>query len=154
MGEVAAKYAEDHEAQIFYALAIAQSEDPADKTYAGRLKAGAIIEQLFAEEPAHPGLAHYVIHTYDVPALAGRGLVAARRYSEIAPDAPHALHMPSHIFTRVGSWEESMATNRRSATVARTVGDWPETVIDSSIEPTFIWALIVAVKFDGRSILF
>ena len=81
MGEVAAKYKEDHEAQIFYALAIAASEDPADKTYAGRLKAGAILENLFAEEPTHPGLAHYIIHTYDVPELAGRGLVAARRYS-------------------------------------------------------------------------
>ena len=89
MGEVAAKYPEDHEAQIFYALAIAASEDPADKTYAGRLKAGAILEKLFEQEPAHPGLAHYIIHTYDVPALAGRALVAARRYSEIAPDAPH-----------------------------------------------------------------
>ena len=119
MGEVAAKYAEDHEAQIFYALAIAQSEDPADKTYAGRLKAGAILEQLFTEEPAHPGLAHYIIHTYDVPALAGRGLVAARRYSEIAPDAPHALHMPSHTFTRTGYWQESIDSNIAAAAAAR-----------------------------------
>src|SRR6202171_1873316 len=86
MREVAAKYPEDHEAQIFYALALAASEDTADKTYAGRLQAGAMLEKLFEEEPMHPGLAHYIIHTYDVPALAGRALVAARRYSEIAPD--------------------------------------------------------------------
>jgi hypothetical protein len=119
MGEVAAKYPEDHEAQIFYALAIAASEDPADKTYAGRLKAGAILEKLFEEEPTHPGLAHYIIHTYDVPALAGRGLVAARRYSEIAPDAPHALHMPSHTFTRTGYWQESIDSNIAAAAAAR-----------------------------------
>src|ERR1700730_8639228 len=108
MQEVAAKYPEDHEAQIFYALALTDSEAPADKTYAGRLKAGAILEKLFAEEPPHPGLAHYIIHTYDVPALAEQALVAARRYSEIAPDAPHALHMPSHTFTRTGYWQESI----------------------------------------------
>jgi tetratricopeptide (TPR) repeat protein len=119
MGEVAAKYPEDHEAQIFYALAVAASEDLADKTYAGRLKAGAILEKLFEEEPTHPGLAHYIIHTYDVPALAGRGLVAARRYSEIAPDAPHALHMPSHTFTRTGYWQESIDSNIAAAAAAR-----------------------------------
>jgi hypothetical protein len=101
--KVAAKYPEDHEAQIFYALALAASEDPADKTYAGRLKAGAILEKLFEEEPTHPGLAHYIIHAYDVPALSEQALVAARRYAEIAPDAPHALHMPSHTFTRLDS---------------------------------------------------
>ena len=119
MHEVAAKYPEDHEAQIFYALAITASEDPADKTYAGRLKAGAILEKLFEQEPEHPGLAHYIIHTYDVPALAGRALVAARRYAEIAPDAPHALHMPSHTFTRTGYWQESIDTNIAAAAAAR-----------------------------------
>src|SRR5437660_1670785 len=110
MGEVAAKYPEDHEAQIFYALAIAASEDPADKTYTGRLKAGAILEKLFEEEPAHPGLAHYIIHTYDVPSLAERALPAARRYSEIAPDAPHAMHMPSQTFTSTGYRTKSNAS--------------------------------------------
>jgi tetratricopeptide (TPR) repeat protein len=119
MQEVAAKYPDDHEAQIFYALALAASEDPADKTYAGRLKAGAILEKLFEEEPTHPGLAHYIIHTYDVPALAGRALVAARRYSTIAPDAPHALHMPSHTFTRTGYWQESIDSNIAAAAAAR-----------------------------------
>jgi tetratricopeptide (TPR) repeat protein len=119
MGEVAAKYPEDHEAEIFYALALAASEDPADKSYAGRLKAGEILEKLFAEEPAHPGLAHYIIHTYDVPPLAGRALTAARRYSEIAPDAPHALHMPSHTFTRTGYWQDSIDSNVAAAAAAR-----------------------------------
>jgi hypothetical protein len=126
MQEVAAKYQDDHEAQIFYALAIAASEDPADKTYAGRLKAGAILEKLFAEEPNHPGLAHYIIHTYDVPPLATRALVAARRYSEIAPDAPHARHMPSHTFTRTGLWQESIDANIAAATAARREGQTAE----------------------------
>jgi hypothetical protein len=126
MAAVAAKYPEDREAQIFYALAIAASEDPADKTYAGRLKAAAILERLFEEEPSHPGLAHYIIHTYDVPALAGRSLVAARRYSEIAPDAPHALHMPSHTFTRTGYWQESIESNIAAAAAARREGQTAE----------------------------
>jgi len=134
MGDVAAKYPEDHESQIFYALAIAASEDPADKTYAGRLKAGAILEKLFAEEPTHPGLAHYIIHTYDVPALAGRGLVAARRYSEIAPDAPHALHMPSHTFTRTGYWQESIDSNIAAAAAARREGQTAEELHASDYE--------------------
>jgi hypothetical protein len=119
MGDVAAKYPGDHEAQIFYALALAVAEDPGDKTYADRLKAGAILEKLFAEEPTHPGLAHYLIHAYDVPALAGRSLLAAQLYAEIAPDAPHALHMPSHTFTRLGYWQESIDSNVAAAAAAR-----------------------------------
>ena len=134
MGEVVAKYPEDHEAQIFYALAIAASEDPADKTYAGRLKAGAILEKLFEQEPAHPGLAHYIIHTYDVPALAGRALVAARRYSKIAPDAPHALHMPSHTFTRTGYWQDSIDSNIAAAAAARREGQTAEELHASDYE--------------------
>jgi hypothetical protein len=119
MSGVAAKYPEDHEAQIFYALAISAAEDPADKTSAGRLKAGAILEKLFEQEPTHPGLAHYIIHSYDVAPLAERALPAARRYSEIAPDAPHALHMPSHTFTRTGYWQESIDSNVAAAAAAR-----------------------------------
>ena len=119
IGDVAVKYPEDHEAQIFYALALAVAEDPGDKTYTDRLKAGTILEKLFAEEPTHPGLAHYIIHAYDVPALAGRALVAAQRYAEIAPDAPHALHMPSHTFTRLGYWQESIDSNVAAAAAAR-----------------------------------
>ena len=134
MAEVAAKYPEDHEAQIFYALALAASEDPADKTYADRLKAGAILEKLFEEEPTHPGLAHYIIHTYDVPALADRALVAARRYSEIAPDAPHALHMPSHTFTRTGYWQESIDSNIAAVAAARREGQTAEELHASDYE--------------------
>ena len=134
MQDVAAKYPEDHEAQIFYALALAASEDPADKTYAGRLKAGAILEKLFEEEPTHPGLAHYIIHTYDVPALAGQALVAARRYAEIAPDAPHALHMPSHTFTRTGYWQESIDSNIAAAGAARREGQTAEELHASDYE--------------------
>jgi tetratricopeptide (TPR) repeat protein len=134
MGEVAAKYPEDHEAQIFYALAIAASEDLADKAYTGRLKAGAILEKLFEEEPAHPGLAHYIIHTYDVPALAPQALVAARRYSEIAPDAPHALHMPSHTFTRTGYWQESIDSNIAAAGAARREGQTAEELHSTDYE--------------------
>ncbi len=126
MQNVAAKYPNDHEAQIFYALSIAASEDPADKTYAGRLAAGAILETLFREEPDHPGLAHYIIHTYDVPPLAARALPAARRYSDIAPDAPHALHMPSHIFTRTGFWQDSITSNVAAAASAKRDGQTAE----------------------------
>ena len=134
MGNVAAKYPEDHEAQIFYALALAVAEDPGDKTYADRLKAGTILEKLFAEEPTHPGLAHYIIHAYDVPALAGRALVAAQRYAEIAPDAPHALHMPSHTFTRLGYWQESIDSNVAAAAAARRQGQTAEELHASDYE--------------------
>ena len=134
MGDIAAKYPEDHEAQIFYALALAVAEDPADKTYADRLKAGAILEKLFAKEPTHPGLAHYIIHAYDVPALADRALVAAHRYAEIAPDAPHALHMPSHTFTRLGYWQESIDSNVAAAAAARRQGQTAEELHASDYE--------------------
>jgi len=104
-------FRDDLEGRIFYALAVSQVALATDKTYANQLKAGAILEPLFAQYPEHPGLAHYIIHAYDAPALAPKALDAARRYAAIAPSAPHALHMPSHTFTRVGSWKESIATN-------------------------------------------
>jgi tetratricopeptide (TPR) repeat protein len=122
MGRLAAKYADDPEASTFYALAIAAAADPADKTYTDLLKAGAILEKLWAAQPDHPGLAHYIIHSYDVPALAPRAVVAARRYAKVAPDAPHALHMPSHTFTRLGYWQDSIDTNILSAAAARKAG--------------------------------
>jgi hypothetical protein len=134
MGDVAAKYPDDHEAQIFYALALAVAEDPADKTYADRLKAGTILEKLFEEEPTHPGVAHYIIHAYDVPALAGRALFAARRFAEIAPDAPHALHMPSHTFTRLGYWQESIDSNVAGAAAARRQGQTADELHASDYE--------------------
>jgi hypothetical protein len=119
MANVAATYADDEEASIFYALAIAIAADPADKSYAELLKAGALLERLFAQRRDHPGLAHYIIHAYDVPPLADRALEAARQYASIAPSAPHALHMPSHTFTRAGFWQESIDTNIKSAESAR-----------------------------------
>ncbi len=134
MREVATKYPKDQEAQIFYALALVVAEDPGDKTYADRLEAGAILEKLFAEEPTHPGLAHYIIHAYDVPALASRAVVAAQRYAEIAPDAPHALHMPSHTFTRLGYWQESIDSNVAAAAAARRQGQTAEELHASDYE--------------------
>jgi tetratricopeptide (TPR) repeat protein len=119
MADLASKYPQDREASIFYALSLAASALPSDKTYANQLKAGAILEKIFTEEPDHPGITHYIIHSYDVPPLAPRALSAARRYATIAPSAPHALHMPSHTFTRVGSWQESIDTNIASAAAAR-----------------------------------
>ena len=121
MAQLAAKYRDDPEAAAFYALALAAAADPADKTYADQLKAGAILEKLWRAQPDHPGLAHYIIHSYDVPALAPRAVAAARRYAKIAPDAPHALHMPSHTFTRLGYWQDSIDTNILSAEAARKV---------------------------------
>src|SRR5262245_39427187 len=99
MEQLAARYPDDPEARIYYALSLDQTWSPADKTYANLLKAAAILEKEYERQPDHPGIAHYIIHSYDVPALAERALPAARRYAKIAPDAPHALHMPSHTFT-------------------------------------------------------
>ncbi len=122
MERLAADYPKDTEANIFYALALAAAADPADKTYAKQLKAGAILEALFAKYPDHPGLAHYIIHAYDEPALASRAVEAAKRYGAIAPSTPHALHMPSHTFTRIGDWQASIDTNLASAASARAAG--------------------------------
>lgn len=107
-------YRSDIEAKIFYALALDQTALPTDKTYALQLQAAEILEPLWKKFPEHPGLAHYIIHTYDIPALAPKALNAAHRYSEIAPASPHALHMPSHTFTRVGAWQESVESNIKS----------------------------------------
>jgi hypothetical protein len=116
---VAKRFPKDDEAQIFYALYLTATQSPNDKTFADTLKAGRIFEPQFKKHPDHPGVAHYLTHAYDYPPIADKGLNAAKRYAEIAPSAPHALHMPSHIFTRVGAWEESVATNRRSAAIAK-----------------------------------
>ncbi len=106
---------EDTEAAIFHARMMIANADPADLTFARQQAAAEILLPLFEAQPEHPGLAHYIIHAFDAPPIAGSGLEAARRYAEIAPAAPHALHMPSHIFTRLGYWDESIETNRRSA---------------------------------------
>ena len=122
MANVASANPDDTEAAIFYALALAVAASPTDKTYADQLKAGAILEKLVVNQPDHPGLAHYIIHAYDAPPLADRALQAARRYATIAPSAPHALHMPSHTFTRLGYWQESIDTNIASAEAAKRDG--------------------------------
>ncbi len=119
MAKVVQENPNDDEAKMFYALAINQTAPPTDKTYAKQLQAAGILEPLFKKMPEHPGIAHYIIHAYDTPVLAERALVAARRYASLAPAVPHALHMPSHTFTRVGSWKESIETNRKSAEAAR-----------------------------------
>ena len=119
---LARKYPADDEAQIFAALYLAGTQSQADQTYAAYLKAAAVLEKQFAKYPDHPGVAHYLIHSYDAPPIASQGLPAARKYSNLAPDAPHALHMPTHIFTRVGAWQDSVALNRRSADVAKKDG--------------------------------
>lgn len=119
MQKVYQKYPDDHEAAAFYALSLLASEPDNDTTFANRKQAGAILEKLFAEEPNHPGIAHYLIHTYDKPQLAELGLPAARRYAQIAPSAPHAVHMPSHIFARVGDWPDSIQSNLASIGATR-----------------------------------
>jgi hypothetical protein len=119
MEALAERYPQDDEAQIYYALALDVAASPSDKTYANQLKAAAILEPIFERQPQHPGVAHYLIHTYDSPPIAKKGLDAALHYSKIAPAAPHAQHMPSHIFTRVGYWKESIAANLASVRAAK-----------------------------------
>ena len=126
MNELVMQQPADTEALIFYAISLTASAPPTDKTYANQLKAGSILEPLWAKQPNHPGLAHYIIHTYDNPALADKARAAAQRYASIAPSAAHALHMPSHTFTRVGMWEESVNTNNKSIAVALSSGSLGE----------------------------
>src|SRR6201982_1485111 len=119
MEALAGRYPEDDEAQIAYAITLNVAASPSDKTYANQLKGAAILEPIFKRQPQHPGVAHYLIHLYDYPPIAEKGLDAAMRYAKIAPAAPHAQHMPSHIFTRVGYWKESIAANQASARAAK-----------------------------------
>jgi predicted Zn-dependent protease len=119
MEKLAAKYPDDDEAQIFYAITLNTSATLGDKTYAQQLKGAAILEAIWKRQPQHPGIAHYLIHLYDYPAIANKGLTAAEQYAKIAPAAPHAQHMPSHIFTRVGYWKESISSNTESVKAAR-----------------------------------
>src|SRR5947209_4224872 len=119
MEKLAAKYPTDDEAQIAYAITLNTSASPADKTYAQQLKGAAILDPIWKRQPQHPGIAHYLIHLYDYSAIADKGLEAARLYAKIAPAAPHAQHMPSHIFTRVGDWKESISSNIASVKAAK-----------------------------------
>jgi hypothetical protein len=123
MAAVAAHHPDDMEAHIFYSLALLATASPNDGTHANQKHAAQILEPLYREFPEHPGLAHYLIHAYDSSELASRGLTAARAYSRIAPAAPHALHMPSHIFTRLGLWEDSVTSNLAARRAAHDQGD-------------------------------
>ncbi len=119
MKKVYDDYPEDIEAAVFYALALDAAADPADKAYTKQKKAGTILTTLYAKNPDHPGIVHYIIHTYDYPELAQQALGAARRYASVAPSSAHALHMPSHIFTRLGLWEEAINSNIASVAAAQ-----------------------------------
>ena len=126
MSNLASDNRKDVEAQVFYALALLSNASPADKTHAKQKQAADLLEPLDRTYPQHPGIPHYLIHAYDNAELAPRGLPAARAYSEIAPSAPHALHMPSHIFTRLGLWEDSIASNLAARDAAHQQGDTGE----------------------------
>ena len=119
MEQLSKRFPDDHEATIFYALTLLGTAPPSDATYTNQKRAAEILNGLLEKEPQHPGLTHYMIHAFDYPALANLALPAARAYSKIAPSSPHALHMPSHIFTRLGLWQESIASNVASAETAR-----------------------------------
>lgn len=126
MEQLSGQHQTDTEAMIFYAISLTASASPMDKTYANQLKAGKILEDLWAKQPNHPGIAHYIIHTYDYPPLATKARAAAQRYATIAPLAAHALHMPSHTFTRLGMWEKSVKTNKESMNAALSSGSIAE----------------------------
>jgi hypothetical protein len=126
MAEVLHSNPKDTEAQAFYALALLATAPPEDATHANQKRAAALLEPIYRTHPDHPGAAHYLIHAYDSAELAPRGLEAARAYSKIAPSAPHALHMPSHIFTRLGLWDDSIASNRAARAAAHDQGDQGE----------------------------
>ena len=123
MEQVYRRYPHDLEAAAFYALALQATADPKDKSYAQQRKSSAIAEQVFAAAPDHPGAVHYLIHAYDYPTLASRGLVAARRYAQFAPSVPHALHMPSHIYVLLGMWPETIQGNLAAAAAEQQRGN-------------------------------
>jgi tetratricopeptide (TPR) repeat protein len=119
MEQMTQRYPDDFEAWAYYALTLQASAPKTDKSYANQLKSAAILEKLYKQNPQHPGVSHYLIHAYDYPPLADKGIDAARRYAGIAPAAPHARHMPSHIYSMVGLWEESIASNRSALQVQK-----------------------------------
>src|SRR5262245_23834216 len=137
MARLVARYPEETEAAIFYALALNEAADPVDKTYSRQLKAADILEKLESRFPNHPGIPHYIIHSYDYPELAVRGSIAASRCARLAPSAPHALHMPSHIFSTLGMWEEVISSDRASddLTLAYTARINPQAASDPAKNP-------------------
>ena len=137
MARLSARYPDDAEAAIFYALALNEAADPADKTYARQLKAADILEKLEPKYPIHPGISHYIIHSYDYPELAMRGAIAAARCAQLAPSAPHALHMPSHIFSTLGMWHEVLGSDRAAdaETIAYTARVNPQAAAAPAKDP-------------------
>ena len=137
MARLSARYPDDAEAAIFYALALNEAADPADKTYARQLKAADILEKLESKYPNHPGIPHYIIHSYDYPELAMRGVLAAARCAQLAPSAPHALHMPSHVFSTLGMWQEVIGSDRAAddETIAYTARVNPQAAADPAKNP-------------------
>ena len=137
MARLVARHPDDAEAAIFYALALNEAADPGDKTYAKQLKAADILEKLESSFPNHPGIPHYIIHSYDYPELAVRGSIAASRCAQLAPSAPHALHMPSHIFSTLGMWQEVISSDRASddLTMAYTARINPQAASDPAKNP-------------------
>jgi tetratricopeptide (TPR) repeat protein len=119
MEQMTQRYPDDFEAWAYYALTLQASAPKTDKTYSNQRKSAAILEKLYKQNPQHPGVSHYLIHAYDYPPLADKGIEAARRYAGIAPAAPHARHMPSHIYSMVGLWEESIASNRSALQIQK-----------------------------------
>jgi hypothetical protein len=150
MRELSERYPEDVEASVFYALAITANATPADRTFERQRRAGAILQPHFQRLPDHPGLAHYLIHTFDAPPIAHLGEEAARKYGEIAPSVPHAQHMPSHIFTRLGFWDESIEANSASADAARAY-ELAEGMTSISFDRAHAWDyLVYAYLQQGR----
>jgi hypothetical protein len=137
MARLSARYPSDAEAAIFYALALNEAADPADKSYAKQLKAADILEKLQPKYPNHPGIPHYIIHSYDYPELAMRGAIAAARCAQLAPSAPHALHMPSHIFSTLGMWQDVISSDRAAddETIAYTARVNPQAAADPAKNP-------------------
>src|SRR5262245_13543955 len=119
MEQMTQRYPDDFEAWTYYALTLQASAPKNDKTYANQLKSAEILERLFKQNPEHPGVAHYLVHAYDYPPLADKGIKIAAAYAKIAPAAPHARHMPSHIYSMVGMWEDSIASNRSAIEIPR-----------------------------------
>jgi predicted Zn-dependent protease len=137
MAQLWERYPDDAEAGIFYALALNEAADPADKTYVRQLKAAAILEKLEAKYPDHPGIPHYIIHSYDYPELAMLGVLAASRCARLAASAPHALHMPSHIYSTLGMWQEAINSDRAAddETIAYTARVNPQAAADPAKNP-------------------
>lgn len=148
MKRVFERHPKQTEARVFYALSLLGSATslPTDKAYVRQRKAGALLERVLENEPDHPGAAHYLIHAYDYPELAPKALAAARRYAAIAPDSPHALHMPSHIFTRLGYWDDSIASNRKVIAVAR-----EQDIVGEQLHGTDYLVFALLQKGDDRA---